>query len=90
MLLSLQKSKNGSDRLSSARQIHREVCGILLSSLDSLQQAHLEFSDLLNTPVMGMDRIKAKLKVTDCRKRLQQLSDFAKVSTGCLNLKWLF
>ena len=88
--MSLQKSKNGSDRLSSARQIHREVCGILLSSLDSLQQAHLEFSDLLNTPVMGMDRIKAKLKVTDCRKRLQQLSDFAKVSTGCRNLKWLF
>ena len=88
--MSLQKSKNGSDRLSSARQIHREVCGILLSSLDSLQQAHLEFSDLLNTPVMGMDRIKAKLKVTDCRKRLQQLSDFAKVSTGCGNLKWLF
>ena len=42
--------------------------------------AYIEFSDLLHTaPMMGLERIKSKVKVTDCRKRLHQLSDSVKV-----------
>ena len=65
--------------MSNAQQIHKEVCGVLLASLESLQEAQLEFSNLLNSPGLGIERMKAKVKVTDCRKKLQQLSDFAKV-----------
>merc|ERR1712226_1125929 len=62
------------------KMVHQEVCGILLSSLESLQQAYIEFSDLLHAaPMMGLERIKSKVKVTDCRKRLHQLSDSVKV-----------
>ena len=65
--------------MSNAQQIHKEVCGVLLASLESLQEAQLEFSNLLNSPGLSIERMKAKVKVTDCRKKLQQLSDFAKV-----------
>ena len=43
--------------------------------------AYIEFSDLLHSaPMLGLDRIKSKVKVTDCRKRLHQLSDSVKVN----------
>ena len=68
------------DRMSSARKIHREVCSLLLASLESLQQAHQQFLDLLHPHPVGkgsnpVERLKAKVQVTDCNKRLQQLSD---------------
>ena len=46
-----------------------------------LLPAYIQFSDLLHSaPMMGLDRIKSKVKVTDCRKRLHQLSDSVKVN----------
>ena len=71
--------------MSSARKIHREVCSLLLASLESLQQAHQQFLDLLHPHPAGtgsnpVERLKAKIQVTDCNKRLQHLSDMVKVS----------
>lgn len=70
-------SSKSKDRMSSARMIHGEVCSHLLASLESLQQAHSQFLDLLhNTSIEGL---KAKIQVTDCHKRLHQLSEMVKV-----------
>ena len=71
--------------MSSARKIHREVCSLLLASLESLQEAHQQFLDLLHPHPAGtgsnpVERLKAKIQVTDCNKRLQHLSDMVKVS----------
>ena len=71
--------------MSSARKIHREVCSLLLASLESLQEAHQQFLDLLHPHPAGtgsnpVERLKAKIQVTDCNKRLQNLSDMVKVS----------
>ena len=71
--------------MSSAQKIHREICSLLLASLESLQQAHQQFLDLLHPHPAGtgsnpVERLKAKIQVTDCNKRLQHLSDMVKVS----------
>jgi len=64
-----------------ARKIHSEVCGLLLSSLESLQQAHNEFVDLLPPTNIALDLMdNMKIQVTDCHKRLYQMSEMAKVS----------
>ena len=73
-----QKNK---DRMSCARKIHGEVCGLLLSSLESLQQAHNEFVDLLPPTNIALDLMdNMRIQVTDCHKRLHQLSEIARVS----------
>ena len=67
--------------MSNARKIHAEVCGLLLSSLESLQQAHNEFVDLLPPTNIALDLMdNMKIQVTDCHKRLHQLSEMARVS----------
>ena len=66
--------------MSNARKIHSEVCGLLLSSLESLQQAHNEFVDLLPPTTIALDLMdNMKIQVTDCHKRLYQMSEMAKV-----------
>ena len=80
--------------MSSARKIHREVCSLLLASLESLQQAHVQFLDLLHpnptgkgsNPKTSIDRMKTKIQVVDCHKRLQHLSDMVKVCNRFLQI----
>ena len=64
---------NGS-RLSAARRIHHEVCSILLGSLESLQHKMAEFAKMVP------EAERPKVNLTDCVKRLESLSDMAKVS----------
>jgi site-specific recombinase XerD len=61
------------------------VCTLLLSSLESLQRTLTEFSNLLSEtgPIN-----EAKVTVSDCRKRLNNLSDLAKVNATFLNRKF--
>ena len=65
-------------RLSSARRLHHEVCSLLLSSLESLQRTLIEYSNLLTES--NQEKSEAKMSVADCRKRLNNLSDMAKVN----------
>ena len=65
--------------MSSARLIHNEVCELLLASLESLQQAHTQFLDLVHPTNSSVERIKAKIKAVDCHQRLKQLSELVKV-----------
>ena len=53
-----------------------QVCSLLLASLESLQRTLIEFSNLLSE---NKAKSEAKMSVTDCRKRLNNLSDMAKV-----------
>ncbi len=65
-------------RLTAARRVHHEVCSLLLGAYESLQYAVLEFSSLM--PEVERPRVD----MANCAKRLENLSDMAKVSErGC-------
>ena len=49
----------------------------MLASLESLQRTLIDFSNLLSE---GDAKCDAKMTVADCRKRLNNLSDMAKVA----------
>lgn len=66
------KSTISGMRLSQARQIHREICSLLLSAYENLQAKLQEFMKLL--PPWQQLRIES----TDCYARLHNLSDLAK------------
>lgn len=61
-------------RLSHARRIHQEVCSILLTTYDTLQTQLQEYMKLLPTWQ------QFKLETSDCVKRLNNLSENAKVN----------
>lgn len=68
------KCVSSGSRLAHARHVHQEVCSILLATYETLQ-AHLqEYMKLL--PAWQ----QLKLETSDCLKRLNNLSDFAKVN----------
>ena len=67
---------SASSRLSHARSVHRSVCSLLLASYEALQSQLAVVNGLLP----GWQRLPAA--ATDCRRRLDTLSDTAKVGWG--------
>lgn len=66
-------------RLTYARQVHREICALLLGALDSLKLALSEFLTVLPhqwSALLGNVNSKGENEIT---QRLQKLSEFAKV-----------
>ncbi len=73
---SLASLPANSARLAAARRVHHEVCSLLLGAYESLQYAALEFSNLLP------EGERPRLDMADCARRLESLSDMAKVKEG--------
>jgi hypothetical protein len=72
----LQKVRSAQEtaaRLTAARRIHHEVCSMLLSAYESLQDTLVDFFNLLR------DNERPKLDFKECSRRLESLSDMAKV-----------
>lgn len=67
------KCVSSASRLAHARHVHQEVCSILLATYETLQSHLHEYMKLL--PAWQ----QLKLETNDCLKRLNNLSDFAKV-----------
>ena len=64
-------------RLNCARRVHHEVCSLLLSALESLRATLAEFGDLV--PAVSFERAKIDYDVAEAGKRLERLSEAAKV-----------
>lgn len=82
---SAAKCSGGSaGRLTHARQIHREICALLLGALSSLQMALKEFYTVLPhqwAAILGASPTEA----SDTTQRLKKLSDLAKVRFNVYN-----
>lgn len=65
-------------RLTHARQVHREICALLLGALESLRLTLSEFSTVL--PHQWASLVgSTPLANLDSEQRLKKLSDLAKV-----------
>ena len=72
-------SSSSEVRLNCARRVHHEVCSLLLSALESLRSTLAEFGDHL-VPAVSFERAKIDYDVAEAGKRLERLSEAAKVS----------
>ena len=72
-------SSSSEARLNCARRVHHEVCSLLLSALESLRSTLAEFGDHL-VPAVSFERAKIDYDVAEAGRRLERLSEAAKVS----------
>lgn len=67
-----------SGRLSHSRQVHREICSLLLGALDALKVTLTEFLTVL--PHQWTTLLGSNTKTeNDINQRMKKLSEFAKV-----------
>ncbi len=64
--------------MTSARRVHHEVCSLLLSALESLRSTLSELAELV-PPTGVLDKAKLEYDVIEAGRRLDKLSEAAKV-----------
>lgn len=69
-----------SSRLSHARQIHREICALLLGALESLKMNLYEFCTVLPAQWATLTGSTQLVSAADTEHRMNKIIDSAKVS----------